>query len=46
MKAKLFVIALAAMNAAPVLARTVRDYYPPGPSGPGIWGWFLNLLGA
>jgi len=45
MKAKLFVLALAAMNAAPVLARTVRDL-PPGPNGPGIWGWFLNLLGA
>jgi len=45
MKAKLFVLALAAMSAAPVMARTVRDL-PPGPGGPAIWAWFLSLFCA
>jgi len=45
MKAKLFVLALAAMNVAPVMARTVRDL-PPGPTGPGIWAWAVSLFCA
>jgi hypothetical protein len=45
MKAKLFVIALAALNAAPVMAKMVRDL-PPGPNGPGVWAWVMSLFGA
>jgi hypothetical protein len=45
MKAKLFVLALAALNAAPVMAKTLRDY-PPGPGCTDVWAWVLRLFGA
>jgi hypothetical protein len=45
MKAKLFVLALAALNAAPALARTVRDL-PPGPGSTDVWAWVMRLFGA
>jgi hypothetical protein len=45
MKAKLFILALAALNTAPVMAKMVRDT-PPGPNGPGVWSWVLSLFGA
>lgn len=47
MKAKLFVLALAALNAAPAMAaavdRGVHLMYPPGPS---VWSWLAQMFGA
>jgi len=47
MKAKLFVLALAALTTAPAMAaavdRGVNLMYPPGPS---LWAWVMMVFGA